>query len=200
MNRCLPLVVAALLSLGALPAQAAPIVSGEIVDGDTFLSANVFRFTNDSTAGEQILSLSLTIPAQFFFDVNAAAPGIAPSGPTINNNPGGAVISVADGTNSLSVTFTDFDPAELFAFGLDIDAVATPDNTVNGADLVGTSVFVTFTGGITRQYTFVNDGIAGNGIAAVLADVPEPASMLAFGIVGAAGAVYGCRRRKHAKA
>lgn len=73
---------ALLLSLAALPLEAAPMLTGTVSDADSFFSNDTFSFTNSPTAGEQILSLTLTIPAAYFFDTTVTAPGASPSGPT----------------------------------------------------------------------------------------------------------------------
>lgn len=195
---------ALLLSLAALPLDAAPMLTGTVSDADSFFSNDTFSFTNSSTAGEQILSLTLTIPAAYFFDTTVTAPGVSPSGPTPGpSSPTGATFSVLDGSNSLTITYTNFDPAEFQLFGIDVDAVALPDSTVFGSQLLGTTVSVSFSNGVTQEYTFVDDGIPANGIAGVLqlvsqTEVPEPVSLATWSLLGIGGAFYHFRRQRRA--
>jgi hypothetical protein len=193
---------AVVLVLSANPVQASPVVTGEIRTVDSFLSNNLFAFTNSSTAGENITSIVLQIPAQFFFDTAAAAPGIAPSGPTVGpGSPVTPAFVAPDGSDFLTITFGDFNPGETFQFGVDIDSDAIPDNTVNGAALVGTLATVTFSNGSVLQGEFVDDGIPNNGIAAVLQiqEIPEPTSLALFGVAGLAALGYARRSRKAAR-
>jgi hypothetical protein len=185
--------LAALIALAA-PAQAAPIVAGEIRVVDSFLSNSLFGFSNGSTAGEDIVSIGLQIPSQFFFDTTVAAPGIAPSGPTVGaGSPVSPVFSNAEGSSVLTITFGDFGPAETFQFGIDIDSFASPDDTVGGASLVGTLATIAFSNGTVFNGIFVDDGIAGNIVAAVL-QVPEPGTLMLVGI--AVAGLAGRRWRK----
>lgn len=199
MKRVCSLALAALL-FGAMQATAAPIVSGSLNSGDTFLSTDLFSFTNSSTAGENITQIAITIPAAFFFDTDVASPGNAPSGPTVNSSSSitGNSFNVTDGTSTLTVLFTQFNPTEQFIFGVDVDSVATPDNTVLGSDLLGTSVVVTFSDGSIFRGTFVDDGVPGGPAGTLqgqLQVIPEPSSLALFGLMGVAAAAY-YRRRK----
>jgi len=99
-------------------ANAVPIASGLIIDGTTFGSSNAFQFFNNSTAGEQIVSLTWDISlVGAFFDTTDVSPGNSSSPLTLGPSSSVGQIfpnnALLDGLGLLTITFSDFDPGEV---------------------------------------------------------------------------------------
>jgi len=197
----------AITLLSAASGHASTAASGKIISGTTFATDNAFQFTNDSTAGEFITSLTWDLtPIGGFFDTTNAGPGASSSGlqqSGSSDNVGAMFPTNAfqDGLQSLTILFApnSFASGERFIFGVDTDFFSCIDCTgINGNGFVGATVSALFSNGETRYgtYTLTNEAGFGSkvGITSV-SPVPEPetyAMMLAgLGLIGAIA-----RRRK----
>ncbi len=176
-------------------ANAVPIASGLIIDGTTFNSSNAFQFFNDSTAGEQIVSLTWDIsPVGGFFDTTNASPGNSSSPLTLGSSSSVGQIfpnnALLDGLGLLTITFSDFDPGEFFRFGVDTDFFSDPDAFgLTGEQFIGATALAVFSDGSQRIGTYVATDRSGFGSAVSITGtvpLPEPATILLFGL-GLAG-------------
>jgi len=177
-------------------ASAIPSGSGLIIDGTTFGSSNAFQFFNDSTAGEQIVSLTWDLtPVGAFFDSTNAAPGISSSGISLGTSSAvGAMFptnAALNGSSSLTINFTDFDAGEFFRFGVDTDFFATPDAFgLTGDQFIGATALATFSDGTSKFGTYVASAQPGFGsevsITGDAPSVPEPSilALLGLGLAG----------------
>lgn len=199
--------VGAITLLSATSALANTAASGKIISGTTFQTDNAFQFTNDSTAGEFITSLTWDLtPIGGFFDTTNTPPGVSSSGlqQSAASNDVGAIFptnAFQDGRQALTISFapSSFASGERFIFGVDTDFLSCIDCPgINGNGFVGATVSAHFSNGQTRYgtYTLTNEAGFGSkvGITSVTA-VPEPetyAMMLAgLGLLGTVA-----RRRK----
>ena len=193
----------AVLALGVGVAQASPLASGKIISGTTFGTDDAFQFFNDSTAGERIVSLTWNLtPINAFFDTTSDAPGFSPSPLTLGpSSPVGATFpsnASVNGTSVLTITFADFDPGEVFRFGVDTDFFTNIDGFgLTGDQFVGATATAVFSDGNARTGTYVLTSEPGFGSRvdiSIPTSVPEPATLAIFGL-GLAGLGF-LRRRK----
>ena len=138
------------------------------LDGNTFLQP--FAITNSTAAGgPNLVDFTLTLADPFVFDTaNGASVPFAPVPPTdvltgldeVNGstNPPGWV--VADNSQTLNMTFTDFDPAETFQWNIDLDPDPLFDGAVFGDELIGSTVTATYSDGQILAGSLV--AVAGN--------------------------------------
>ncbi len=176
-----------------------------LIDGDTFTQP--YSITNNSTAGESILSFGFNLAGTpYVFDpVTGGAPGNGTAGTPFTPVGGSDVttglvgpVSVADGATFFSMNFTNFGVGKTFQWLLDVDPAdpAAPTPTILGSDLIGALIYVDFSNGL-RGSGFLQ-AVAGNDDASQLVittftptpGVPEPASwammIMGFGLAGAA--------------
>lgn len=125
------------------------------IDGNTF--GQPYSITNDSPAGGPLLAdFTLNLNSALEFDTSGfSGLPFAPVGGTevttglltVNGttNPPGWV--VADNSQSLDMTFNNFDPTETFSWDIDVDFAGNPQSTVLGSDLIGSTVTATFADG-----------------------------------------------------
>jgi hypothetical protein len=175
----------------ASPSAAIPIARGLIIEGTTFQTDNAFQFFNNSTGGESIVSLTWDLtPILAFFDTTIDPPGISPSpltlgtsdavGHTFPNNAG------LNGTSILTIAFSDFQPGEVFRFGVDTDLFTAIDAIgLNGSQFFGATATATFSDGSVRTGIYgptVEVGFGSEVDIIVPVDaVPEPATLLLLG-------------------
>mgnify|MGYP001283435190 CR=1 FL=1 len=167
-------IAAAGLALVSTASLATPSVVF-LMDGDTFQGS--FSITNQSSANELITGVTINLRTGFVFntqDVNTANQGRA-----FTSSSNGALLDLAasslpgDQGSSMSLAFTNFDGqpngsninscSALCQFGWSVDvdgagAVATgTDLRVYGSDLIGSSISVTFSNGVTLSGLFGAD-------------------------------------------
>ena len=180
-------------------------------------SGDVFTLTNtsDLLSGVQISSVSFSLSPGLLFDTATNERGdfssvfssdfmalTSISGGTVNS-------STFDGSNLLTLNFTDFDPGETFSFSIDVDDQTGSDKMrrlVTGLEFSDTLFSVTFMGSIlgnsrTLSNTFtpvssfmanssISEGVGrasdiSEGVGRVLPN-PEPSSWLLL-LTGATG-------------
>ena len=84
---------------------------------------------------------------------------------------------VADFSQLLNLTFNDFNPAENFAWDNDFDLTPGGDESVSGNDLIGSTINVGFTGGLTL----------GGSLVAVVGDPTSSTFIATSGNIGGSG-------------
>ncbi|MFM7162891.1 MAG: right-handed parallel beta-helix repeat-containing protein, partial [Planctomycetaceae bacterium] len=129
-----------------------------------------FSITNSTAAGgPNLVDFTLQLADPYVFDTaNGASVPFAPVPPTevltgldeVNGttNPPGWV--VADNSQNLNMTFTDFDPAETFQWNIDLDPDPLFDGAVFGDELIGSTVTATYSDGQVLAGSLV--AVAGN--------------------------------------
>ncbi|WP_425053624.1 Ig-like domain-containing protein [Psychromarinibacter sp. S121] len=161
---------------GSLLVQVTP---GTGLDSSTFAGSS-FILTNESAPGVQIASVTFNLQGailpEIVFDPTGAG-GDATASPFTPNSGGGVTGLVVPGDPSsdpfsdphnggfdtLTIEFTDFDPGEQFTFTTDID----PNNiqgvegagnagSVSGYELIGSTVTVTFTDGLSTEVSLAS--------------------------------------------
>jgi hypothetical protein len=175
-----------------------------LIDGDTFTQP--FSITNNSTAGESVLSFGFDLSGTgvVFDPEDEGPPGNGTLGTPFTPQGGSDVttglvtpVNVVDGSTFFSMDFTNFGVGETFTWLLDVDP-ADPDAspTVLGNTLIGALVYVDFSNGL-RGTGFL-EAVSDNPDASQLVittftptpAIPEPstwAMMIAgFGLAGAA--------------
>ncbi len=173
-----------------------------------------FRLTNLSGAGIKLTSaridLSTAILRDLVFDPTGAAGDLTAK--CFTPDLGAATVGldpIADpcsnpfraphdgGYDSLQITFSDFDPGEVFAFSVDVDptsgAVAPGPNetgSVSGLELSGALVTLGFDDGSTlRAPLYREPGSLGGGRAILRADPPGQPTLQILGLDGPTTAV-----------
>lgn len=158
-------------ALWATTAQAVPILSGDTTGPDSSFSIN-FSYSNDSTAGETIVSMFMDGSTAFAFPIMWDSIGIL-----------GGQTAVVGGVDTQLVTFdftSSWDPSEIFTLSaVDPDGDPGPAGVSIG-ELAGVQVGAVFSSGATALYQFVDDPAPDAGVT--LARIPEPISLLLFGI------------------
>jgi len=171
-----------------------------LIDGDTFNQP--FSLTNNSTAGETILS--------FGFDLTGTGTVFDPVSGGIPNGSAGAAFAptagsdvttgltgmpvIADGASAFQIFFNAFDVGDTFSFLLDVDQSAG-SATVFGDSLIGATVFADFSNGLRGTGQLI--AVAGSPNASqfvitsftpIPSGVPEPGTwammLMGFGAVG----------------
>lgn len=91
-----------------------------------------------------------------------------------------------EGYDILTLDFTDFNPNELFAFGVDMDPtsikgdLSTGDaGSISGFELIGAAVTVEFADGQTITANLFDEGSLGGSAAVIAPDAPTPAPSIA---------------------
>lgn len=175
-----------------------------LIDGDTFTQP--FAITNNSTAGESILSFGFNLAGTgvVFDPEDGGAPGNGTLGTPFTPQGGSDVttglvnpVNVVDGSTFFSMNFTNFGVGETFSWLLDVDPAdpLAPTPTILGSNLIGALVYVDFSNGLRGSGLI--QAVAGNDDAGQLVittftptpGVPEPSTwavmILGFGLAGA---------------
>lgn len=220
----LPLVLAAaaVAAPTAAHADTLPLGANVLFTGGVFGNFNI---TNTSAPGAEIAQVKINLvnkspsaPGQLFFDPTFAAPGALlplPFAPLFGAGATGfaTVSGDTDGSTTLTLTFTDFDPGEVFNFELDVDhtlpagagflgANIANRSLVDGSEFAGSTVEILFKGpqiyDTTVTGTFVNQGpiFALAQVRGEAEIIPEPSSLLLLG--SALGGLTLWRRRRMA--
>jgi len=97
-----------------------------------------------------------------------------------------------EGYDEMTLDFTDFNPNEVFAFGVDMDPtsikgdLSTGDaGSISGFELIGATVTITFADGTTLQSNLWDEGSLGGSQAVVAANPPTPAPTISAQGIGA---------------
>lgn len=153
------------------------------IDASTF-GAGAFQITNTSSSAN-ITGVSFDLATGFIsnmvFDPNGTAGDATAKGFTPDADPGVGTIGHTFGSplgnggfQSLDVTFTDFNPGELFTFSLDQDPTSVEgliapgpneSGSVSGLEQAGTTVTVTYDDGSVQTITLFADGSAAGATA-----------------------------------
>ncbi|MCA9057298.1 MAG: hypothetical protein KDA85_02315, partial [Planctomycetaceae bacterium] len=118
-------------------------------EGDTFVGTSAiqpFKLTNRSTQNEQINTFVLdlrSIGLEFDADLVTGKPFTALNNTGTSTGLSSAVLSNADQT--LTLSFTDFNPGETLQFVIDIDRAVDVPASIFGNNLIGADVSATFT-------------------------------------------------------
>jgi len=141
-----------------------PTVDG--INASTFEGSSI-KISNISTAGEKISKLRIDLSTAIFrdmvFDPFGLAGDTAAKGFSVDSDPGTGYSGFTysnphdGGFDVLEVSFGNFSNGKTFAFSIDVDPTSIrgfvgnhPLGGVSGLELVGATVDVTFSDGITR--------------------------------------------------
>ncbi len=184
--------------LGDAPEDGGVATLGVTPDGPIGVgsgNARAFRLTNNSTLGEKIervrITLGQTLLPDMIFDPFGGAGDAQALAFTANSDPGVGLgspqylaphngVDGVEGYDALEITFTDFDPGETLEFSIDIDPLSihghpapSPAGPVCGLEIAGATVEVEFDSGMTHTAQLApTPGIAGGAIAVVGGDRP----------------------------
>jgi hypothetical protein len=167
-----------------------------------------FSIVNNSDAGVQITQVLLTLAPGVVFDtVDDASPATSGTGPSFafsSTTIDPLLVSgapIADGSSSVLLTFTGFDPGKTFDFTVDVDQTtgvnANVRRQVLGNEFAGGTIAVTFADSfvgspLTLTGTFTGAGQTAS--ATVTTVIPEP-STFALGLFGIVAIGLAMRRR-----
>jgi len=182
----------AMACLFAQPVSAATIHSGTFSeDGNPDGSGDTFNITNGA-GSEDILTvvIDLTLSPNVVLDTAG--------GGSFDFTPGvGEAVEVgltsstyADGGQTLTLTFNDFQANETFTFKIDLDDTVN-GATITGADIAGAQITATslLDGDVTATM------VAGGPTGSWTSPVPEPNTLALLGL-GVTGLAWGGRRRR----
>lgn len=180
------------LGVVSAPTFASPAASGLIISGTTFGTNNAFRFKNDSTSGEKIVSLSWNLtPVGGFFDTTDSAPGgssspLAVSAASASVGHAFPNDAIQDGLSLLTINFSDFDAGETFIFGVDTDFFSCLDcSGINGEGFIYATATALFSDGQSRIGTYVAATVPDFGSQVSITspnNVPEPGNLALVGV------------------
>ncbi|QDT13384.1 VCBS domain-containing protein [Planctomycetes bacterium K23_9] len=152
-------------------------------------TADPFVVDNTSSSGVTITDISLdltTLATAHEFDVSGplSLPFTPQGGSEVTT---GQTSSSITGSNKLDLVFTDFDSGETFSFAIDVDEAGI-DGVVNGNDLIGAEVTVTFSDSQTLTGLLVAvpgdvEGDAAHFVATNTVTNPSPISIVNDGTV-----------------
>ncbi|WP_036832129.1 PEP-CTERM sorting domain-containing protein [Photobacterium sanctipauli] len=169
-------------------ALATPMFTGFISDG--MLPNNTsdhFTLTNNSNAGETITKITFDISStNLFFDTSNVAPGnigndFMTNGASDTVGETYPATAISNGSQSVDITFSNFDASETFIFGADFDDFGDIDGThPDVSDLFGTTMAIMFSDGTTLLGEFIDTNSQGFG--AEWSQVPEPSALSLLGL------------------
>lgn len=188
---CFALVLACLF---AQPASAAVMHAGTFTENDPGAenAGDTFTITNNSTAGEDILTvvIDLTLSPNVVYDPSGGPPASWSAFATTDPYDDVTGVNIA-GNTVLTIQFNlnDFNPGDTFTFTIDVDDTIA---LVTGANIAGSTIQALFDGG-GDVTTAMIDG--GGGTANWTSPVPEPNTLALLGL-GVTGLAWGGRRRR----
>lgn len=209
------LIAAAGLALVSTVSLATPVVEF-LMDGDTF--RNSFSLTNQSTANELITGVTINLRTGFVFNtISASDQNLGQAFTSSSNSNNDPLLDLAhsslpqDQGWAMSLAFSNFDgqPSSFFSCGalcqfiwnVDVDgagaAASGMDLSVYGSDLIGSTISVSFSDGVTLSGLFGADtrpnpsaraaywastGTAAGGNTTPPTGTPEPGSLALVGL------------------
>ncbi|MFK7925209.1 MAG: malectin domain-containing carbohydrate-binding protein [Bacteroidia bacterium] len=190
-----------------VPSALVEILPGAGLGSSTFGGNSNLSITNTSTGNLEIVSVSFDFSTGMLPDMvfDPVATGGDATAQCFTPNPAFAtatgLIAPADacvdpfsqpyngGFDAMSMSFSDFDPAEQFTFSVDIDPNSIQGvpgaggaGSVSGLELTGSTITITFNDGTTLTSSIYEDGSLGGGEAIIAPNALPAPSISAVGV------------------